>query len=501
MKGALITICLAVFSLTVKAQPLLTPRNIALGGGGITYITDYNANFINPANLMIRDRGGNTHIGAFIGGFSFIPVQNFRNLDDQQANLELYLQDFEDGQYAITESERLDILDDHYVRDRSTAKHRARADVTLLGFKWQNDHRAFSIAARTRTSSNFEVGRGWYSAEPNTDESAFLDRTLNQTIQTLHEISFGYAEHISFLSDATSRLDAFSFGIAPKIVFGGAYQEAEWNNQYLEATPAGMVNQLSSFTFSGVGGISQGIQDYRSGVPVQQALAQNLDNEVLQTYGIGAGVDIGFTYLFTFGDDFSTLDNTLQTTSRSIRLSVSVTDLGFVNYDAKTVQLTVPTDTIATSSSSITQASDAFIGAPGQLVQFIDAFGRTNPIQEAALNNDGFSTLLPTSFNAGILVELNRLKLMGDLNLGLQQTAFNSPTLITSIGAELYVFRFLPVRAGTQFASELPSLLSLGAAIETRRWDLSIAAQFSTRDFNSSTAITGATVAALQFHF
>ncbi|GAB5409271.1 MAG: hypothetical protein BalsKO_16360 [Balneolaceae bacterium] len=90
---------------------------------------------------------------------------------------------------------------------------------------------------------------------------------------------------------------------------------------------------------------------------------------------------------------------------------------------------------------------------------------------------------------------------MGDLSVGLTNNAFNSTKLVASVGVELRPFKFLPLRAGTQLATELPSYFSFGTAIETKLWDLSIATQFVSRTFSDNPTITGVTVAVLQFHF
>ncbi|MEQ9265153.1 MAG: hypothetical protein RLN81_08035, partial [Balneolaceae bacterium] len=87
------------------------------------------------------------------------------------------------------------------------------------------------------------------------------------------------------------------------------------------------------------------------------------------------------------------------------------------------------------------------------------------------------------------------------LSIGLTNNAFNSTKLIASAGVELRPLKFLPLRAGAQLATELPSFLSFGTAIETSVWDLSIATQFVSRTFDSNPTLTGVTVAALQFHF
>tara|TARA_R110000868_G_scaffold37111_9_gene131515 strand:+ start:54573 stop:56087 length:1515 start_codon:yes stop_codon:yes gene_type:complete len=485
------------------AQPVLTPRNVALGGGGSTYITDYNANFYNPANLLIQDRKRNIDFGLLITGTYFNAVQNFSGLNDQSSNLQDYISAFNPGSYTISPIERNSIIEDNYIRNRSTSLHQTRLDLTLLGFKWRNNERAYSLAIRNRISSSFEVGKGWYSTElKEINNEMGLDRTLVHRYQSLYEVSFGYSESFRFFSDMSPRLDEFNFGIAPKLVLGGAYQNAKWTNTFLEGENSA-INTIQGFEYTASGNFGKATNDYLDGIPAQSALLNNITDEIFSPYGIGAGIDLGFTYLITIGSDLSTISENQQQTNKSLRLSFSITDIGFVHYQENGIMLNSTRDTtIVPNFPGINDLSnDAFVGAPGQFIDFVDQDSVYNPFLNTQREDGGFSVLLPSALHAGALFEFNRIKLMGDLSIGLTNNAFNSKKLVASVGIEVRPLKFLPLRAGTQIASELPNYFSFGTAIETKLWDLSIATQFISRTFSDSPTITGVTVAALQFHF
>lgn len=487
--------------LQIYAQPVLTPRNVALGGGGSTYITDYNANFYNPANLLVQDRKRNIDFGLLITGTYFNAVQNFSDLNKQRVNLEDYIYAFNPGSYDINPIERNEILEDNYIRDRSSSLHQTRLDLTLLGFKWRRKGKAYSVVIRNRISSSFEVGKGWYSTTPQEkSDLTYINRTLKHRYQSLYEFSFGYAESFKFFTDMTPRLDDFIFGIAPKLVLGGAYQNANWQNRY-ENTGTGQISQIQSFEYSASGNFGIATKEYLNGVPAETALTSNITDAIFDSYGIGAGLDIGFTYLLTLGNDLSTISENQQNTRKSLRISFSITDIGFVSYDENAINLTRSKDTTSVSSFPSGIANEAFVGAPGQFLDFTDQYGVTNPFNSVQRTDGTLSVLLPTAVHGGVLLEVNRLKLMGDLSIGLTNNAFNSTKLIASAGVELRPLKFLPLRAGAQLATELPSFLSFGTAIETSVWDLSIATQFVSRTFNDNPTLTGVTVAALQFHF
>lgn len=482
------------------AQPVLTPQNVALGGGGSTYITDYNANFYNPANLFISDRIRNVDIGLAISGTYFNGVQNFSNIEQQQQNLELYLQAFEPGHYSVQNTEIEEILEDNFIRNRTTSLHQARLDVTLLGMKFRTENRAFSLAIRSRTSSSFEIGRGWYSSEfQQVDDESVLDRTLIHRYQTLYEVSLGMAESFKFFTDMTPRLDEFSIGIAPKLVLAGAYQQAEWRNKYIQ-TQQGL-QHIQQFEYTATGSIDEATTRYLNNDPAETALSHNTTQDLFDIQGIGAGMDIGFTYLITLGSDLSTIaDN--QRTQKSLRIAFSITDIGFVSYDSEITGLEIAADTGSiTTSPTFYTASQTFVGAPGQFLSFVDSYSVNNPFMAAQAQQKGRYVMLPTALHSGILFEINRLKLMGDLSIGLTNNAFNTTKLVASAGIELRPLPFLPLRAGTQLATELPSFFSFGTAIETKIWDLSIATQFVSRTFSENPTLAGVTMAAFQFHF
>lgn len=498
--ASLIWVMVLFMSPAVFAQPVLTPQNVALGGGGITYITDYNANFYNPANLFISDRIRNFDFGLAIGGFYFNGVQNFSDIDEQRRNLEDYIYAFQPGTYSITPLDREEILEENYIRDRSTSLHQTRIDVTLLGFKVRNSKRAFSIAVRNRISSSFEVGKGWYTSDvQNEGSTSFIDRSLTHRYQSLYEFSVGFAETFQFFTDMTPRLDEFTVGIAPKLVIGGSNQDARWYNRF-EELQNGSMRQVQEFEYQDSGNFTEATASYLSGISAQNALSRNITDELFNPQGYGAGFDIGFTYLLTLGSDFSTLEDTDQRTQKSLRISFSITDIGFVKYD-QISHFEINADTASITALPTTVSADAFVGAPGQFLDFVDQFSINNPFRSAVRGEQVNYVLLPTAMHAGVLFEINRLKLMGDLSLGLTNTAFNSNKLVASAGIEIRPLKFLPLRAGTQLATELPNYFSFGTAIETKVWDLSIATQFVSRTFNENPTLSGVTVAALQFHF
>lgn len=500
------TILLGFFCANITlAQPVLTPKNLALGGGGSTYITDFNANFYNPANLLINDRKRSVDIGFLTGGSYFNGVLNFESPDAQKNNYLKYFNTFSSGEYAITSNDRDDIIDSHYNRERLTSIHQSRFDMTTFGISWGKNDRAFSFATRTRVGSTFETGRNWYSDQEIIDNSgATSNQDLIQNYQVLHEFSFGYSESIELINGLSSRLDKFMIGIAPKFILAGPYQNVDWKNRYTQASGSTEITRSQSFHYQSAGNLTAATLAYLDGNTANQATELSLEpfkDELTNIHGFGVGLDVGVTYLLTFGSDLSTINSNQQQTKRSLRISFSINDIGFINYNDQTLMLDEVTQT--SSPTDFPNTTDqAFVGAPGQFLNFVDEYGDGNPFTEnsGAFETSSFSTLLPTSFNGGVLIELSRIKLMGDMSIGISNNAFNTTKVTTALGAELRPLNFLPLRGGLQFTPGLPGSFNVGTAIETKFWDLSLAMLVSARSFTTATHLSGAGLAVLQFH-
>jgi hypothetical protein len=501
MRQALILLLfLCVGAISVMAQPVITPMNLALGGGGSTYITDYNANFYNPANLMIRDREGDFSIGLGVTGFYFNSFQNFNDPNQQFTNAQDHSGTYTRANSNQFGANRDEIINTNYPGNSTLSDNTTRYDVTLLGMKWKRDNHSFSIAFRTRTSSNYKVGKGWYtgSFEENQDDEIVLDRSLIHRYQSLHEISFGYAESFQFLTGLTPRLDNFVIGIAPKVVLGGNYQSAVWENVYTQK--GNNTGRVESFSYDATGEFSSTTDAFYNGTSTGSLNSQTFSSSPFSIGGIGAGLDIGVTYLITFGNDLSAIRPDQQPTQKSLRLSFSMTDIGFISYQDEGISITSQ-DTSMNVTAPNSSTNEIFMGTKGQYLDFIQQYGEDNPFAFASRERGTFSTLLPMAMHGGALFEINRLKLMGDVSIGLTNNAFNSPKLISSFGMEVRPLKFLPLRGGISFKGQRPNFLSVGTAIETKKWDFSVAALLTPNSLVNQPTITGVSVATLQFHF
>lgn len=503
MRQLLLTLLLLCLSASGMAQAVITPRNMALGGGGSTYITDSNANFYNPANLMIQDREGDFSVTVGVAGIFVNAMKNYSGLKDQFNNSKNYFNLYEHNSASqLTNAERDKLIDDNYPNGGTLSDNRARYDFTLAGLKWKHDNHAYSVALRHRTSSSFRVGKGWYEPDfTETNEGNLLhDRSLIHRYQSLYELSFGYAESFQFLTGLTPRIDNFIIGIAPKLVLGGEYQNADWVNHYKKSGEEEPVHQNQAFSYDASGDFGNSTSAYLSGVALENANAQSFNNNATNINGIGAGLDIGITYLYTLGSDLTAIHPNDEPTQRSLRLSFAMTDIGFVSYSGDEISMASESET-TDATIPAQRADEVFTGARGQYADFIEKFGSDNPFLSSSRSNDNFSTLLPMALHGGMLLELNRFKLMGDVSVGLTNNAFNSTKIASSFGMEIRPFDFLPLRGGVRFKAQNVDFLSLGTAIETKKWEFSISAQLTQSSLTEQPTMAGVSAAALQFHF
>ena len=489
---------------TLLAQPVLNARNIALGGGGTAYLNGVEANFYNPANLSVYDREGTIHFSLGTLGTFFEPVLSSGNPKSQfQRYADTFLP-YESGEQSISTAQRTTILDENYSGSNLTSEHLSRADVIWGGIQWIGDKKSYSLALRTRLGSRIEVGRGWYSVEGIAQNGTSVrDLTLIKQTQALHEISFGFAQEFQFLNGLVPRINKLFVGIAPKLVLGGTYENSVYSGRYRTDFQQNTSDYQREFTFYSAGAYSDFINRYLASGAAQTAIDAELGNRyLLKPTGYGAGIDFGLTYLIPLGSDVSLLDSgeNRRPIEKSLRIGLSITDIGVVHYSADPLQLS-----LAETASSINIQSplgNQFIGAAGQVpVFFEEASEIPNPFFEAENRSDeNFTVSLPTSFNAGLVLDINRIKLMSDLTLGLSNTAFTNKKLVAHFGIESRPLPYIPVRFGTTLAAGKPLRFGAGTGIETRYWDFSISTQVLVKSSTLTSDVVGGAVAALQFH-
>lgn len=502
LAGFLLVCSILGLSSPVKAQPVLSAQNTAMGGGGTTYLSGFETTFWNPANLAINDRPGQVNIGLGHTGILFEPVLSADNPYDQFFKFTDGLMPYKSYTTSISSAQRDRILEKNYPKNTPLSWHQNRADVILGGVSWQRGEAAYSVTARYRFASRFEVGRGWYSDEfiPDGDQQV-RDFTLNQQRNQLLEFSVGYGRQFTFIDGLLPRLSELYIGIAPKIVLAGPHFNASYDARYIRSEEGDASIYASDFSYQTTGKYSGMTSRYLVDSNPWSAIERNLNStfDPLDNTGYGLGFDFGLTYLIPL--DLSLIDDDPESlVSHSIRFSLSANDIGMIRYHEDPLQLSSAADTVAIEQELPKESM--FIGSGGQYLMYFDELGAiSNPIQASQSNNsDQFSTLLPASVNAGMLIDLSRIKVSGDLNLGLDNTAFTTTKLSIHLGLEGRPLKPVPIRFGARIASERPTYIGLGTGIETRYLDFNIGTQLVVRSRTFTSEFAGGAFAGIQLH-
>ncbi len=474
---------------------------MGLGGGGTSYSTGYEALFINPANLHIREREYRVQFGfAQVGAEYTSPLFISHELDRVNTFARV-LKGFNPGINRITDEDRASLLSRNYGDNATGADFLSQGEVYWFGIKWISEERSYAVALRSRFASRSTVGRGFFDASPvEVNGSLILDRSLNHKYQSLHELSFGYSDTFSLLSGIFPRMAEFVIGVAPKIVVSGASLSVNYTDRYERQSETELWTRSTDFSHQSSGAYSVAAERFMNrGVADADMLTAFDNNNLFRPTGIGVGMDFGLTYLITFGDDFSQIRRADETTDKSLRLSFSITDLGAIHYFDNPLTLSVPEEVeLAFLPGNLSDSY--FSGTPGEYLFFLDQ-EEDHPLRSVENRNRGqYQKILPTAFNAGTLIQINRLKVMGDVRLGINDDAFITPKIASFLGVELRPLSFLPLRAGMRLATGALDYFTLGAGINTRYFDVNSGVKLRTDAKNTPLEVTGASFVALRFY-
>ncbi len=504
--GIAMTVLFLLLGISVPghAQPVLSAQNTALGGGGTAYLSGNEAIYWNPANTAINDRKGIVHIGLAQTGIRYEPVLSSDVIGEQFFNFTDSYYPYQPWATDISSTQRQTILNENYPRSRLTSQHQTRTDIILGGISWYRGEETLSLSARARYSSRIAVGRGWYSNDfISREDQEIRDFTLNQHVNQNLEIALGYGREFTFVEGLFSRLSKLYVGISPKFIVAGPHFSATSEAQQIRDDNGNTEKYTTDFSYHASGAYSRMTRNYIASGDPQTAINNNLDQQLSFTpTGYGGAFDFGLTYLIPLGSELNILENNLDRSvvGKSLRISVSINDIGMIHYNEDPISLSTPADTMEIGNEPIKESM--FIGSGGQYLTYFDETEEVpNPFESS--NNpsdDNFSTLTPTSLNTGILLDLKRIKFMGDLTLGFNNNAFTNTKLAMHLGLELRPIEKIPLRAGTRFAAGLPPHVSFGTGIETRYWDFTVGTQFIFRSQTFTTEMVGGAMAGIQLH-
>ncbi len=485
------------------AQLSYNAESMALGGGGTAYITGSDALFINPANLLLQDKNRDLSITILQGSTFWSGLNRTEGFKDYFDGFREVLKPFEpsDGFNLRTfqGNERDEFLERHFVNGHSYRSFNAQSELNWVGIKWAGSEKAFALSLRTRIGNQFTLGRGLFSDEAiQKNSDLIVNRSFKHNYQILHELSFGYSESFTFLNGIQPGSTEFIIGIAPKLIIPGSGLNVDVTDQYTFQPDHSNWNRETAYFQNSSGALTeQVISDYRSFIddPNQTPLLNPVSfNDMLKPTGIGIGLDIGLTYLITFGDELTLIKEDKRVINQSLRFSISLTDIGgtFINREASEIS----TDYQAIESNRTGPITDIIYGgSPNEHYFFLNQLGVQLPNQDGSTEVEQIYVMLPASIQTGALFQFNWFKIMGDASYSMVDSAYKPAGIVSYIGTEIRPFHFLPLRAGTRFGKNLPSIFSFGTGLETAGFDLSAAVMIQTDEFGS-TPFTGHLVGA-----
>jgi len=476
---------------------------MGLGGGGTAYLTGPEALFINPANLRIRENTYEVRVTLLNGGLYFDELFpetsginrftrffDINRINDTELNPRPYTSDISD-----------DLIEGNYGEKQQTKTVIHQADMQWFGIKWVRPERTYAIAARTRFANKFKVGRGLFSSS-SFDEGDSISRNqfFSHTTQVLHELSFGFGESFTYLNGQFPGLSEFIIGIAPKIVVPGSYQNVEYDRDFALNPADGSWQSGRVFQQVSAGAFSNSAESFfNSSTAATGNISSSLLSDILRPQGIGFGLDAGITYLMTMGDDLSVLQDKDNPTEKSLRLSLSITDLGFVFYSKDALRYESEPDVIERQDSPAV-SKYIYNGNPEEHYFFLTQFDDFTEQRFSREIESGFKVGLPTSMQAGAVFQYNRFKAVGDISYSVIKSAFTPPGLAIFTGLELRPLTYLPIRAGTRFARDMPGYFSFGAGIETGIFQLHASVMVRNRGTGFQNELLGMSVLGLAFY-
>lgn len=492
-----LTLLLTVTAVEVSAQIISTPVHAGFGGGGTAYSSGYESMFLNPANLHLGGKGYRMEWVAGAAGIQMVSAAS--SVNTRPPNPDWFLQQTEifQPEDALPIGNRAEFIDRNYPSQRLISAYHTVGEVHWIGFHRPGVDRSFSISFRSRFAGRYEVGRHYYDDLPlqKSSESIF-NRSLRQQFQSLHELAFGFAETFTFLNDRFPQSGRLAIGITPKLIASGSYLDAHYLEEGVQPSGSGAYDINRRFRYRSTGSFSNSINQMFHNTELQNsAWVPATQEELFKISGFGGGFDIGVTYMIPFGEARHDAGLAGSRHPQSLRFSLSITDIGFIAY--KENPWRIRSEESDTKGEDPDVRSDIiFTGRPGEFTYFLDNSDIFPLIESAETDTDAYTTLLPAAIHTGTQIQLNWITLIGDLSLGLTESAFHSARVTTYLGTEIRLISHIPIRAGTRIEPSLPLLYSFGTGFETRTFAINLALQVR----KLSDELTGISMAALRFY-
>lgn len=470
------TICFGLVATSLVAQSRhYNSATLGMGGGGTAYMDGYHANFLNPANLMIRHANRPKRSLGLVGGVGFRAGGSLLNID-------VYNQYLTTG-LTINGQVREDMLNDWFGSDDSNTRELAATfSIVPFGFSNRGNKTAFSLATRVRTTQDLTVNRGFmelgFYGFDSGNFASEVPVNFNSRTLSFAEVSVGFAMELPIpltgLVEKLPFINGISIyaGAAPKYIVGIQSTELDFTSgltvNAISGSNNGSIVHDFSYSLFTYGDLSDQLTAYanaRESDP-DAKLDQFLDynGSDIGTLGSGFGLDLGVT---------AELDVSLPALGffgkkQVLRLSMSMTDLGSVNYDSKPSRINAAG--IVTIDGDIgDKTPDDYFSDLGDSLQN-DVYGGFTSESVSAQKYD-----LPGMYNFGAALTLGKLTTTLDYGFGFNDVGTNSRRSALTLGAEYRLLGIIPIRFGTRIGGYSSSTYSAGIGLDLRFLELTFA--------------------------
>jgi hypothetical protein len=476
-----LVVFMAAGSLQAHAQAThLTPKNLALGGGGVSYIEGYHANFINPANLMLGEGEPRVTLGI-LGGLSF-------TAGGPLANIHLYNKYFTKG---LTVSGDLSnkVLGKWFGSDPSQMKYAAvQGDFVPFGLSYRGNNLAIGLAIRSRTMTDAGITKGAARLAIDGLSNNFFGDGLPVNISsetlTFYEASLGVSVKILDIRDLGFAKNVKVYaGAAPKLLLGANTYKANFNSHLTFKGSPGDIQEIDhnfNYQFETTGSVSEQLKAYYTDREngTETDIGDYVDPEPEDFYGIkasGFGLDIGATMEMDL--HIPVLHSIFQKREH-LQVGVSLTDIGKMTFD----------DQVGVFSAAGNLAWRGFHFNKKEIDEKYDGDRQDyidHVVQDSILTGiynsftpqqvSQVSRHLPTMLQYGARLFLNRWSISVAMENSLNQAGVYSPRNSFSAGLEYNLLGFLPLRAGIRTGANTGTIYSAGLGLEFRHLELSAA--------------------------
>lgn len=472
-------------------------QSLAMGSGGTAYVTGFNANFINPANLMLDTYKAKNTFGVMGIGFK---------AGGDLANVAVYNKYLTTGELIAGET-RVNMLNEWFGENSDNVRELSSTfSMSPIGLSHRGRKQAFSLASRVRLTQDFSINKGL--AELVTyglDGDVFSTPTpidFNHRMVAFGEISLGYAMEFDFIKipdlPFAKNIQLF-VGAAPKYLYGGYTTNLDFNStlQIERATQNNPFTVTHTFNYNlqTIGELSNQLQAYEA--------AYNLDknakfgdyvdyegDDLGEAQATGWGLDMGATLQM----DVSSLPIPLFAGKKKIlRVSMSVTDLGSLSFDQD-------------ASNVYANGEFSYVGAQDgdQVGDFFDNLG--DSLQSDVYGNFDAEIIgsvdynLPSMYNFGASLEMGKLLLAMDYGIGFNNNGINSDRSVMNLGAQYRLLGFIPLRVGTRIGGYSSASYSAGFGLDFSFLEFTVGASTVANSTKHGTA-AGVAWSGLYFRF